>query len=243
MQIALDFVWQSRLTLWHKPKWESEMDQGNKTEKTPLADEDEQLGPRAAAELLAQTTNQAKRQFDEWPPYLLFIGAVIFLFVYGVVWMSVRGQHPYLGPSGGALAALYGGIVVWIITVVVVLQRARGGVSGRSAQQRRTYSAGWIVIVLAYSTFQGALYHAGASHAIVYGVYPASVVWLFAGTAFVTIGVIREQSPPLALGIAFMAIGLVGAFAGPVVGWLVSGIGISVALASFGVFRIVKRRA
>jgi hypothetical protein len=219
------------------------VDQEKKPPTTSLAEGNEEIDPRIAAQLLQETTSQAKRQFDVWPPYLLFIGAVIFLLAFGAVWWSVRGQHPYVGPNGGALAAMYGGILVWIIAVSVVLKRANSGVGGRSAQQRKAYRSGFITVIVAYSIFQGALYHAGASHAIVYGVYPASVPWLFAGTVFVTIGAIREELPALTLGIVLIAIGLGSAFAGPVAAWLVTGIGLAVAFVSFAAVRIVQRRS
>ena len=219
------------------------MDQEKEPPTRSLADGNEEIDPRIAAQLLQKTTNQAKRQFDVWPPYLLFIGAVVFLLAFGAAWWSVRGQRPYVGPSGGALTAMYGGILVWIVAVSVVLKRANSGVGGRSAQKRRAYRSGWITVVIAYSSFQGALYHAGASHAIVYGVYPASVPWLFAGTVFVTIGAIREELPALTLGIVLITFGLGSAFAGPVAAWLVTGIGLAVAFVSFAAVRIVQRRS
>jgi hypothetical protein len=218
------------------------MEQENHSPETPFIDEDGELDPREAAELLARTKSRAQRQFDAWPPYLVFSGVAIFLFAYGAVWLSVRGQHPYVGPSGGALAIMYGVIVVWIVAVVTVLQRANSGISGRSKRERG-YRAGYLIIIFAYSAYQGALYHAGASHAIVYGIFPASIQWLFAGTAFVTIGAIRQEWPALTLGGALIAIGVGAAFAGPVDGWLVSGIGLGAVLTGFGVMRTVMRRA
>jgi hypothetical protein len=98
-------------------------------------------------------------------------------------------------------------------------------------------------ILVAYSLFQGALYHAGASHAIVYGIFPASAPWLFAGTVFLTLGAIREEGRALALGIVLIAIGIGGAFAGPVAAWLVSGIGLSVVLLGFATVQFLRRRA
>ena len=209
----------------------------------PVPEEgDETIDPRIAAQLLTATNRRARRHIDSWPPYLLVIGSVIFLLAFGAVWLSVRGQHPYSGPSSGALAAMYGGILAWIFVVSVVVGRASRGVQGPSVRQRR-YRYGWIAVMVAYTIFQGALYHAGASHAIVYGVYPATVPWLFAGTVFVTIGVIREQFPAIGLGIVLITVGLVGAFTGPVTAWLVSGVGLAVALAGFAAVRVIQRRS
>jgi hypothetical protein len=218
------------------------MEDENGSTKAPLIEDDAGLDPRAAAELLASTKHRAQRQFDVWPPYLLFIGSALFLFCYGAVWWSVRHQHPYVGPTGGALAILYGSVVAWIVVVVAVISRANYGVRGAS-KRRRAFRSGYLIVIVGYSAYQGALYHAHASHAIVYGIFPASIVWLFAGTAFVTIGAIREELPPVLLGGALIALGVASAFTGPVIGWLVSGIGLALVLAGFGATRIVMRRA
>ncbi len=219
----------------------------NEESKVPPATEFEgesrAMSPEEASLLLRDSTNRARRQFDVWPPYLLYTGAAIFSLAFGYTWWSVHGQHPYVGPSNGALTAMYGGIIVWIVVVSAVLKRANGGVGGRSAHQRRAYRAGFISIIIAYSTFQGALYHAGASRAIVYGIYPSSVPWLFVGTVFVTIGAIREQRPALTLGVVLIALGLASAFAGPVAAWLVTGIALAVAFTGFATVRVFQRRS
>src|SRR5207253_2807924 len=63
--------------------------------------------PRAAARLLEQTTRRAKRQFEFPSPLLSLIQAAALLAAYGAIWVSVRGQNPYSGPSGTALLELY----------------------------------------------------------------------------------------------------------------------------------------
>jgi hypothetical protein len=218
------------------------MNQEHDTPESESVDNDAELNPQEAAALLQETKLRAQRQFDVWPPFLLLIGAVIFLVAYGAAWWSVRGQSPYVGPSGAALAVMYGGIVAWIVAVSFVVQRATSGISGRSAKSR-TYRTGYLAIIFAYSLFQGALYHAGASHAIVYGIFPASAPWLFAGTVFLTLGATREESRALALGVVLIAIGIGGAFAGPVAVWLVSGIGLCTVLVVFAIVQFLRRRA
>ncbi len=218
------------------------MEQRNNVPNPSFEVRNEQIEPRDAAQILQETAERAGREFDSWPPYLLVVGAVIFLFAFGAAWLSVRQQHPYRGPSDGALVVMYGGILAWIIVVSVVVGRATRGVRGPSTR-RRKFRSSWVVVMFAYSIFQAALYHAGATRAIVYGVYPASVPWLFAGTVFVTIGVIREEFLAIGLGVALIAVGLVGAFTGPVTSWLVSGIGLAIALTSCAAVRVVQRRS
>ncbi len=204
-------------------------------------DEGPALDPRSAATLLEESAKRARRQFDVTPPFLLLIGTLIFLVGFGSVWWSVRGQNPYVGPSGGALAVMYGGIVAWIMAVVTVVRRATSGVVGRSSKSRK-YRGGYVIIIVAYSIFQGALYHAGASHAIVYGIFPTSAPWLFAGTVFITLGVVREEAESLLLGAAVIVIGLASAFSGPITAWLISGIGLGAVLSSLAILQFARRR-
>lgn len=88
------------------------------------------------------------------------------LVAYGVIWLSVRNQHPYDGPSLPALSVVYGTIAVWCVFVAAVRKRAISGISGRSSQRRRGEAAAFAVAWVFVYVFQGALQHAGASPAI-----------------------------------------------------------------------------
>jgi hypothetical protein len=94
--------------------------------------EDGELDPREAATLLQQTTRRARRKFNPNPPLLSLLRAIVVLGAYGAVWLSVRGQHPYKGPTGWALAILYGLVIIVIIASVSFLKRATTGVKGPS---------------------------------------------------------------------------------------------------------------
>ena len=63
--------------------------------------------------------------------------AVLVLVAYGVLWLSTRGQHPYSGPSGGAIVLIYGVVVVTAIAAAKLYRRAITGVSGASIRQQR----------------------------------------------------------------------------------------------------------
>ena len=60
------------------------------------------LDPQAAR-LLAQTRRQAQRGLDFRSPWLSLLAAAMALVAFGAVWLSVRGQHPYKGPTAVAL--------------------------------------------------------------------------------------------------------------------------------------------
>jgi hypothetical protein len=68
--------------------------------------------PQQAAALLDQTTQQARRKFAPSPPWLLATRAVAVLAVCGAVWLSVRGQHPYQGPTAAVIPVLVAFIVL-----------------------------------------------------------------------------------------------------------------------------------
>src|SRR5450631_4213476 len=104
-------------------------------------------GPERAAALLDQTTQQARRKFQSSPPWLLVTRAVMVLAALGAIWLSVRGQHPYRGPTAADILVLVAFIVVNFAATVAVRRRAMAGVSGRS----RFSQGEIIVLVLAFT--------------------------------------------------------------------------------------------
>ena len=128
------------------------------------------LDPREAARLLEQTQREARRQFDLSPPWITaFMGAVI-LVAYAALWLSTRGQHPYKGPSAGAIALVYVVVAVASAVSVKFYRRATAGVSGPSIKRQQIEGIAILISFLGSPVIQGAMKHYGASNAIVYGV-------------------------------------------------------------------------
>jgi hypothetical protein len=113
------------------------------TDDAATADHGGGLNPREAARLLEQTRREAQRTFDLSSPLLSLLGAAVVLVALGAVWLSVRGQHPYKGPTAAGLLVMYGILVCWIAVVVRFRRRATAGVSGRSIRQERAYERRW----------------------------------------------------------------------------------------------------
>jgi hypothetical protein len=207
---------------------------------TETEDEGDELNPREAAALLEQATSQAERRFAVQPPILILAAAVTVLIAYGAVWLSVRHQHPYSGPTGTALAVLYGTLLVWIVFVTTVLRRA---LSGRSWPQRRregmTFGAIWICVYV----FQGALHHADHNHAIAYGIYPAVAPLLVVGSAAAGYQVGRANWPQAGFAAAAVVLGASAAFAGPAGVWIVTGVGLCLLLLAGAAARFLRRDA
>ena len=116
----------------------------NHTPDTAAAGNGGTFDPRQAAALLDQTTQQARHKFEPSPPWLLVTRAVLVLAALGAIWLSVRGQRPYRGPTAADIPVLIGFIVVNFAATVAVRRRATAGVSGRSR-----FSQGEIMVLAA----------------------------------------------------------------------------------------------
>ncbi len=203
------------------------------TDDTATADEGGGLDPREAAKLLEQTTRDAQRRLDFRSPWLSLLGAVAVLVALGAIWLSVRGQHPYTGPTAAGAVVMYGVLFCWIGVVFKVTRRATAGLSGRSVRQQRAYGAVGVTALVAVSVFQGVLKHDGVSHAIVYGIYPVTAQLIVLGTLGATVSAAREDWPALGVGIAVMLVAAGSAFAGPRGVWLSDGVGCCVAVLGY----------
>jgi hypothetical protein len=201
------------------------------------------LDPRAAARLLAQTERRAQRGLDFRSPWLSLLAAVVVLVAFGAVWLSVRGQHPYMGPTAVALVVLYVVVLIRIGTVVYAHRRATAGVSGRSVSQRRGEGAALAVALIAVYVIMGALAHDGASDGVVYGVYVVTATLLVLGTFWAARSAVREDWQGLGTSIALVLVAAGSAFAGPRGVWLSDGIGCCVVLLGLSVAQAWQLRA
>jgi hypothetical protein len=185
--------------------------------------------PQQAAALLDQTTQQARRQIEPYPPWLLAIRAVIALVIYGAVWLSVRGQHPYNHPTAAITPVVAVLVIINFIATVTIAKRATVGVSGRS-RLRPAEIAAMAVVWVGVFVVMGSLAGAGVSHAIVYGIYPATVPLMAAGLAWAGIMALRANWRACGTAVAVAVVGAAGAFAGPAGAWAVVGVGLCVVL-------------
>ncbi|MEN3285407.1 MAG: hypothetical protein V7607_6547 [Solirubrobacteraceae bacterium] len=191
------------------------------------------LDPRRAATLLAQTKREAQRGLDFRSPQHSLLAAAVALVAFGAVWLSVRGQHPYKGPTASALVVLYAVVFVRIATVVKAAHRATAGISGRSVRQWRAEGAAGGAALVAVYVFMGALLHDGVSRAIVYGVYVATATLIVLGAFWAARSAAREDWPGLGISIAIMLVAAGSAFAGPRGVWLSDGVGCCAALLAY----------
>jgi hypothetical protein len=210
------------------------MDGTRDTGQSDAYEDEGGLDPGAAARLLEQTTRQAKRGLDFRSPWLSLLAAAAALIAFGAVWLSVRGQHPYKGPTVLGLVGLYAVVLIRISTVLHAHRRATAGVSGRSVRLRRAEGAAVAVALIAVYVLMAALAHAGASDAVVYGVYVGTATLIVLGVFWASRSAVQEDWPGLGLSIAIVLVAAGSAFAGPRGVWLSDGVGLCVVLLAYG---------
>jgi hypothetical protein len=204
------------------------------TDQTTTTDDGDELDPREAARLLAQTEREARRQFNLSPHWINAVMSAVILVAYGSLWLSTRGQHPYKGPSFGVVALVYAAVAVALAVSVKVYRRATAGVSGPSVRQQQVEGVAILVsFVLGSPVLQGALRHYGASDTIVYGVIPAAAPLIIVGTTALGIAASKADWPLFAAALAVVIAGVVAAFVGPSGAWLAAGIGLFIAVVGF----------
>jgi hypothetical protein len=194
------------------------------TSGTAAADNGGTFGPEQAAALLDQTTQRARRKLQPSPPWLLATRAVMVLAALGVIWLSVRGQHPYKGPTAADIPVLIGFVVVNFAATVAVRARAVAGVSGRTR-----FSQGEIAVLVASFAVTVVAMAVLAADGVNLATYPTSVL-VIPGLAWAALMAARRNRLEVAIGIAIVVMGILGAFAGPAGAWAVAAVGLCAVL-------------
>jgi hypothetical protein len=196
----------------------------NHTPDTAAAGNGGTFDPQQAAALLDQTTRQARRRFTPSPSWLLATRAVLVLLALGSIWLSVRGQHPYRGPTAADIPILIVFVVVNFTATVAVRRHATAGVTGRTR-----FTQGEIVL-LVLSFVAAVLVLTGLSAAgVSFAWYPTSVL-VIPGLVWAGMSAARANWRSFGTGVALVVLGIVGAFAGPAGSWAVAAVGLCLIL-------------
>ena len=82
----------------------------------------------SAATIANETRERAKRELTISGPVLFASGGLVLLLGYGAIWLSVRDQRRYTGPTGAAIAVLIVLVIAAVIITASVVDRAASGV-------------------------------------------------------------------------------------------------------------------
>ncbi|HTG48490.1 MAG TPA: hypothetical protein VK646_12635 [Actinomycetota bacterium] len=209
---------------------------------SPAAGDDDPFDPSEAADLLVSTRRKARRSFEQTTPLGYLFAAVVVGAAYGALWLSVRHQDPYVGPSLAVIGWVYGIVVVSGVVSTTAYRRATRGVRGPSRREDAIRGLAIGIPWIAVFVFDGALKANGFGPALVYGVFDAAAPWLVVGAAFAALSAGRERWGEMAQGVTVLVIGTIAAFFGPSGVWGVLAVASFVGLVVIGVSRYVKLR-
>jgi hypothetical protein len=182
-----------------------------------------ELDAQAAVAIMEAAQKRARHELTVSHPAMLTAWGVIYLFAYGVLWLSVRGQRPFTGPTPGAVGVVSIFVLVALTITAAVVGRAATGVGGRRAQQRGMY---YIALPIGYAgvfVLEAALDHGGASRMVI-ALMGASGPVLVTGIAYMIGSAVDLAWPVFGLGACLVATAAGSAFAGPVGVWAADGL-------------------
>ena len=164
------------------------------------------------------------------------------LVVFGGLWLSVRGQHPYTGHiSGRAIAVAVVLVAINIGWTARVIERAGTGVSGPAQRKWHAWlgvmAAAWII---GYAT-TAPLYRAGVSHPV-WGLYPASASLLIIGLAGAAVAAAFRYWPLAGTCLATSRPGRRSRVGGPAGSWLITGISLCAVYLGIAAFTARRQR-
>jgi len=176
------------------------------------------MDPLSAADIMQQAQEHAKSELTVNRPLLLGGAGLFYLLAYGTVWLAVRAQQPYQGPPGWTLGVLTGLVLIVVLMLAAVLNRAVSGVGGQSRRRRRIAFLSVAAGLVAVWAIEGGLYAAGASIGTV-DLIGASGPLLVAGLVIAAAAPAWKQWSGLGLGIWLIAVAVGSAFAAPATVW------------------------
>ena len=180
-------------------------------------DEAAGMDVQQAAAILRQAREQAQRELAVRRPVLFITWGLVVLIGYGALWLSVRGQHPFHGPTTPAVLTLAALFVAAVVITAWVVDRATSGVGGPSVLQR-----GIFVLALAAGGFALDIFLHAVSQP---GTDRTLLVQLAAAAPLLVVGLVFVAScaangvldwPRLAVGLWLLAVTAEGAWAGVV---------------------------
>ncbi|HEV2934249.1 MAG TPA: hypothetical protein VGY96_14045 [Streptosporangiaceae bacterium] len=193
------------------------MSAGAKMKDDAGMDEAASMDAQNAAVIMQQARERAQRELAVRRPALFVTWGLAVLASYGTLWLSVRGQHPFHGPTVPAVVTLVALFLVAAIITVRFVDRASSGVGGPSVLQRGIFVSALAAGVLAMDIFIHAVARAGADRPLV-ALMGAAAPLLVAGVVFLASCAVNGvlDRPRLAVGLWLLAVAAYGGWAGPV---------------------------
>ena len=177
-----------------------------------------------AAAIIAEADARARHILRPDHRVTFLVWGLIWFFGDGLMWLAVRGQHPYHGPNPGGYAATV--LLAVLVSLASVGQsRAETGVRGLSAVRRWTFFLSALAGLGGAFAIEGALVRAGASRPVV-GVFEAVAPVLVIGLLYLARFSADQDWAVAGLGLWLVIVAAVGAYAGPQNVWAVAALAV-----------------
>jgi hypothetical protein len=194
-----------------------------------------------AAAIIAEAGSRARRTLRPDHRVTLLVYGVIWFLGDGLMWLLVRGQHPFHGVSPGGYAATV--ILSVLVSITAVSQvRSESGVRGLSVLRRWTFFLAIAAGIGGAFALEGALARAGASRPVV-GVFEAAAPILVIGLVYLARFSPEQDWPMAALGLWLILVAAVGGYTGPQTVWAVCALGVGPALLLVAALEQRRQRA
>ena len=191
-------------------------------------DQEMNMNASDAAAIMAEAAARARRTLRPDHRVTLLVYGLIWFLGDGLMWLLVRGQHPYHGVNPGGYAAVV--ILSVLVSLASVGQaRAESGVHGPSVVRRWAFSLSVLAGIGGAFAIEGALAHAGASRPVI-GVFEAVAPIAVIGLVYLARFSAEQDWVMAGLGLWLVIVAAVGAYAGPQTVWAVAALAVGPAL-------------
>jgi cation transport ATPase len=198
----------------------------NGTVDIHATDDQQELDPRAAAMLLEETSREARRQLDPTDMVRLSLtAALLFLVIYGGLYVAAHGEHPYIGPHGPWLMAWPVGVCAALLINANRYDQLKRTRTGATLLRVRASGAAVVVGLIGIYALDAALANAGVGKDIIYGIFDAAAPLIVLGSIGAANAAWREDWPTLGASLGLILVAAGASFAGPDGVWGVIAIG------------------
>jgi hypothetical protein len=175
--------------------------------------ENRDMSVQEAAAVLQDARVRARRELVISAPVVYAAWGLVWLLGYGGMWLSVRGQHPYQGPSGVSVAAVFVLAGFAVAAVLVIASKTVAGIDGRSARDRRIILATWGIGFLIVVVLQAAISGSVSTRTVAFVGFAVPV--LLAGLTYLLAFALGRIRPAFALGAWLVLVGASCAWLAP----------------------------
>lgn len=160
--------------------------------------EDQDMSVQEASAVVQEARARARRQLVISAPLVYTAWGLVWLIGYGVMWLSVHSQHPYRGPSGASVAAVFVLAAFAVATVLVIVHKAAAGIDGQSVRYRRiilpSYAIGYLILLLVQAAINGSV----STRTLAFVALAGPL--LLAGLTYILASALGRNRPALVLG-------------------------------------------